>query len=120
MACSSPSHTYNEVKEDIRLLFTSSLLPSIDAGITLTELCREYENCYKRGPIPYKDLGYDTLSRFLGSMKDIICMSYKEWPTRCYLKPIDAVDPGKSKREVSRSKIEIFSYSARDYVPLFF
>ncbi|CAM4818576.1 unnamed protein product [Rotaria magnacalcarata] len=37
-------------------------------------------------PHPHpQDLGYETLSRFLGSMKDIIRMRYNEWPTRCYL-----------------------------------
>ena len=58
MAFSASSRTYDQVKEEIHQLLTSSLLPSIDAGLTLTELCQEYEN-----------LDYETLSRFLGSMK---------------------------------------------------
>ncbi|CAF4413445.1 unnamed protein product [Rotaria socialis] len=82
---SSSSTSYDSVKQEIYQLYASSLIPSIDAGLTLTEFCREYERRYNHGPIPYHDLGYETLSRFLGSMKDIILMNYKEWPTRCYL-----------------------------------
>ncbi|CAM4837658.1 unnamed protein product [Rotaria magnacalcarata] len=84
MAISSSS-SYDSVKQEIYHLYTSSLIPSIDAGLTLTELCREYESRYNHGPIPYQNLGYETLSQFLGSMKDIILMKYNEWPTRCYL-----------------------------------
>jgi hypothetical protein len=96
----SPSLAYIQVKEEIHQLFTSSVLPSIDAGLTLTELCREYESRYKHGPIPYQDLGYDTLSRFLGSMKDVVCMNYKEWPTRCYLNTDGNANQNESKRQV--------------------
>ncbi|CAF1300989.1 unnamed protein product [Rotaria sordida] len=113
MACCSPSPTYNQVKEEIYHLFTSTLIPSIDAGLTLTELCREYESCYKHGPIPYNDLGYDTLSRFLGSMKDVICMNYKEWPTRCYLNTNGNVDQDKSKRKV-RTGTETYDEVKKD------
>ena len=100
MASTVPSHTYDEVKEEIHQLFVSSAVPSIDAGLTLTELCREYESCHKHGPIPYAGLGYDTLSRFLGSMKDVIQMNYNEWPTRCYLAKQCSNNQPKSKRRV--------------------
>ncbi|CAF1297925.1 unnamed protein product [Rotaria sordida] len=33
-------------------------------------------------------------------MKDVICMNYKEWPTRCYLNTNGNVDQDKSKRKV--------------------
>lgn len=52
MVSTVPSHTYDEVKEEIHQLFISSALPPVDAGLTLTELCREHESCYKHGPIP--------------------------------------------------------------------
>lgn len=55
--------------------------------LSLTELCREYENHYNE-PVPYEELGYDTLSRFLSSMKDIVRMDFSEWPAKCYLRRV--------------------------------
>ncbi|UJR17365.1 hypothetical protein I4U23_004260 [Adineta vaga] len=57
-------------------------------SLTLTELCREYERIYENEKLPYQELGYETLTRFLSSMRDIVRMDLTEWPARCYLRKI--------------------------------
>ena len=100
MGSSAPWRTYYQIKEEIHQLFTSTLLPSIDASLTLTESCRDCENCYEQGSIPYESLGHETLSQFLGSMKDVIQMRYYECPIRCYLVKRDAHNQKRPKRQV--------------------
>ena len=69
-ANSPPSTTDHHIKNNQKCL-------------SLTELCREYENRYNER-VPYKELGYDTLSRFLSSMKDIVRMDLSEWPAMLF------------------------------------
>jgi hypothetical protein len=83
----SSQPTYDVVKERIHHILSTHLqsLPSATNGLTLTELCREYEHRYNNGQLPYRELGYETLSRFLSSMRDVVRMDFTEWPAKCYL-----------------------------------
>ncbi|CAF1157574.1 unnamed protein product [Didymodactylos carnosus] len=81
---SSPP-VYDVVKVRIQhLLSTHSHSPPSSTnnnntnGLTLTELCREYEHRYDNEHLPYQELGYETLTRFLSSMKDVVRMDFTE------------------------------------------
>ncbi len=49
---------------------------------------REYGHIYNKEKWPNQELGYETLTRFLSSMRDIVWLDFNEWPARCYLRKI--------------------------------
>ncbi|CAF0809307.1 unnamed protein product [Adineta steineri] len=84
MACQT-SPLYEQTKNEIIQLFISPNLYSVDGGLTLTELCREYSKRYEDRNIPHQELGFETLTRLLKTMGDVIKLNYEEWPAKCYL-----------------------------------
>jgi hypothetical protein len=73
--------------------------------LTLTELCKEYKNRYNNEHLPYQELGYETLTRFLLSMKDVVRMDFNEWPAKCYLRPITSRQTDKKTKVVARDTV---------------
>ncbi len=73
--------------------------------LSLTELCREYENRYNNEHLPYQELGYETLTRFLSSMKNVVRMDFNEWPAKCYLRPITNRQTDKNTKVFARDTV---------------
>lgn len=76
---------YEETRNRLVQLLTSSPLLSADGGLTLIQLCNEYKRCYGSAHIPHEELGFENLERLLRSMKDYLRMRYDETPMRLYL-----------------------------------
>ncbi|CAF1423358.1 unnamed protein product [Adineta steineri] len=86
--CISSPPIYDSVKDRIKYILSTHVnsLPTTTDGLTLTELCKEYERRYDTGELPYRELGFETLTRFLSSMKDVVRMDLTEWPAKCHLR----------------------------------
>lgn len=73
------TQTYDAVKNEIYAVLLSCENP--ENGLSFTELCNRFQARTNRQSVPYKDLGYATLTDLLQSMWDVVTLKGRQ----CYL-----------------------------------